>query len=269
MIIIKRLFAEKILRYNENAGRFIMMLKRVPGIGKGVYTQVVDNGNNILKHIIGVLVQLVLLGWEFVKKLLFLIAFVWLPYRILANDCPLIAEQRTLTLMFLFFLICTVAGSIVNSVICVVDKRDYFMTRVVLISPAINSLGKVMYRMVTDFAFFALALYVIKLPMHVCLLLSLITMFARPIGEVLVVLMYEKARLLYNNRGAVFGTVMAVSLMAGYGVLYMTRTVSVFWHILVTPVFVIAIVVLGIISFLVLCNYRNYAGIVKDAIATK
>ncbi len=269
MMVINRLFADKILRYNEVTEKFLLLLKRVPGIGAALDKQVVDKGNNVLKHCLGAIAQLFVFVWEFIKKLLFITLFVWLPYHLFSGSFPLIAERKNLTIMFLFFTICTATGSIVNNVVLVINKRDYIMTRIVLISPAINFLGKLIYKMITDMVYFTIALCVIGLPLGMSLLLSLVTMLFRPIGELFSVLMYEKFKLLYNNKGVFFGTLMALSVLVSYGSLYVTRTVSSFWNVVINPVVVIVSLVLAVVAMLVLCNYRNYSGIVKESIAKK
>lgn len=266
MIIIKRLFAEKILGYYEGAEKLIGILCRIPGIGVAIEKQIANKESGIIKHISGVMAQIMILLWALVKKMVFVLAFVMLPYHIISKSCPLIAENRNLTVIFLFFVICIVGGSITNNVVSVFNKRDYIMTRVVLISPAINSLGKIIYRMIIDFVCFAIILCIVKLPIHVSLLIATVNMCARPLGELVTILMYEKSRLLYNNRGAVYGTIMALSLIAGYGSLYIIRSVNSFWNVLYSPVFVIVMAVLGVLAFLVLCNYRNYDGIAKAAV---
>lgn len=269
MIVIKRLFADKVLRYNEVTEKFILMIKRIPGLGVALDKQVVDKDNKVLKHCLGAIAQLFVFVWEFVKKLLFITAFVWLPYYLFSFSFPLIAERKNLTIIFLFFVICTITGSIVNNVVLVVNKRDYIMTRVVLISPAINCLGKLIYKMITDLVYHTISLCVIGLPFKISILLSLVTMLFRPIGEIFAILMYEKLKLLYNNKGVFYGTFMALSVLVSYGALYVTRTVSDFWNIVVNPVVVIVLFVLGIGAMLILCNYRNYVGIVKESIARK
>lgn len=263
MIIIKRLFAEKILAYHENTERLLSVLYSMPGLGESLKRCVAASKSGRVKHIFGVLAQIFVIMWEIIKKTLFVVAFMWLPYRLFSKEFPLISEQRTLVIVFLFFIICIICGSVTNNMFSAVSKRDDVMTKVVFISPAVNYLGKLISKMIADFMGFFIALIVVKVPVHMCLILAVTTVFARPVGELFTMFMYEKSKVLYNNKGAVYGTIMALSLIGSYGSMFLFRTVDSMWMIAVNPVLMMVVMLLGALSFLVLCNYRNYAGIMN------
>ncbi len=269
MIVIKRLFANRILKYHENTEKLLLLLDYIPWLGGFLENQIVLKGNDVLKHCVGVIAQLISLLWEFLKKFLFVATFVWLPYRLLANDCPLIAEKRTVTLIFLFFMVCTVCGTLVNNVVTAINKRDYIMTRVVLISPAMNFMGKLVCKMIGDLLYFTLVLLVLKLTWQQSLIMAATVAFVRPLGELFAIIMYEKFKFLYINKGAVYGSIMALVVLVCYGTLFMVRDVSDAWIVVLNPLFPIVAFVLGVIAFLILCNYRNYAKILNYEIAER
>ena len=105
MIIFKKMFAEKILRFHEAMNRFSELLMRMPHLGDKIRNQIEENDNYRLKMTFGVIAQIGIVLFELLRKFLYVGFFVYLPYRIIAHFCPLIASHRELTMIFLFFML--------------------------------------------------------------------------------------------------------------------------------------------------------------------
>ena len=67
MIIVKKMFAEKILRYMEMMNRFLLVLYRIPNLGDKLHEQIVDNNNRKLKTTFGVTAQIGVVLLEFLR----------------------------------------------------------------------------------------------------------------------------------------------------------------------------------------------------------
>lgn len=266
MTIIKRLFAEKIIRYYERIGRLKMLSKHIPGAGDIVSKQLEENDNLILKHIVGAVLTILSAAYMVIKKFVFVLTFIWFPYKLIAARCPLVAEQKSLAIVYLFTLICTFCGTITNNVVSVVNKRDYMMTRVVLISPVMNFLGKLICKMFTDAVCFTIVLHTIGLGFAEAMVLSLTAACLRPLGELFAICMYQKSKILYNNKGMLYGVFMALGVIVGYGCMYVTRSVSGVWSVMTSPLTAAAALVLGAVSLVILCNIRVYSDMVDYAV---
>ena len=130
MIIFKKMFAEKILRFHEAMNRFSELLMRMPHLGDKIRNQIEENDNYRLKMTFGVIAQIGIVLFELLRKFLYVGFFVYLPYRIIAHFCPLIASHRELTMIFLFFMLSTICGSLANTTLMSMGDRDYLMIRI-------------------------------------------------------------------------------------------------------------------------------------------
>lgn len=170
---------------------------------------------------------------------------MYLPYRIIAHFCPLIASHRELTMIFLFFMLSTICGSLANTTLMSMGDRDYLMIRIMLISPYMNFLGKIVYKIATDLVYFTIILTIFGIPFGHSLALSIVTASLRPVGEMIAIIMFDKIKAIYNNRGIYNGLVMALCVIIAYGVPVFQRKLSSEWMSVVHPGFVIFMVLIG------------------------
>ena len=238
MIIFKKMFAEKILRFHEAMNRFSELLMRMPHLGDKIRNQIEENDNYRLKMTFGVIAQIGIVLFELLRKFLYVGFFVYLPYRIIAHFCPLIASHRELTMIFLFFMLSTICGSLANTTLMSMGDRDYLMIRIMLISPYMNFLGKIVYKIAT-------------------------------VGEMIAIIMFDKIKAIYNNRGIYNGLVMALCVIIAYGVPVFQRKLSSEWMSVVHPGFVIFMVLIGAGASFFLWWYKHYRKIMREAMYIK
>lgn len=104
MIIFKKMFAEKILRFHEAMNRFSELLMRMPHLGDKIRNQIEENDNYRLKMTFGVIAQIGIVLFELLRKFLYVGFFVYLPYRIIAHFCPAhCITQRADNDIFVFY----------------------------------------------------------------------------------------------------------------------------------------------------------------------
>jgi hypothetical protein len=162
-----------------------------------------------------------------------------------------------------------VCGSIANTTLMAMGDRDYLMMRVMLISPYMNFLGKLAYKVATDFVYFTIILTMFGVSFGRALCLSLLTAACRPVGEMFAVLIFEKFESIYNNRGVFNGFVMAISILVAYGVPILERRVSSFWLIFANPLTALIMLVIGAAATTYLWWYKHYRKIVREAMHMK
>ncbi len=269
MIILKKMFAEKILRFHEGANRLLRLMMRMPFAGNHITEQIFARRHSRLRLAAGAAAQIGTVFAEFVRKLAYVFVFMYLPYLMMSAFCPLIASNREVVMIYLFFMLSTICGSIANNILLAVGDRDYMMVRVMLISPYMNFLGKLVYKLVTDFIYFTIILCIFGVPFADSLLLSFVTACMRPIGEMLVIISYENIPSLYNSRNTYYGWVMAISVLLAYGLPMITRQVHQDWRIVVHPVFAVIMLLAGAGAMYFLWWYKYYRKLMREAIHIK
>ena len=70
MIIFKKMFAEKILRFHEAMNRFSELLMRMPHLGDKIRNQIEENDNYRLKMTFGVIAQIGIVLFELLRTFL-------------------------------------------------------------------------------------------------------------------------------------------------------------------------------------------------------
>lgn len=269
MIIVKKMFAEKILRYMEMMNRFLLVLYRIPNLGDKLHEQIVDNNNRKLKTTFGVIAQIGIVLLEFLRKYIYVLIFMYVPYRLIARMCPLIASHQQTTMIYMFFMLSTICGSIANTTLMAMGDRDYLMMRVMLISPYMNFLGKLAYKIAADFVYFTIILTMFGVTFWRALCLSLFTAACRPVGEMFAILIYEKFTVIYENRGTFNGFIMAMCVLVAYGVPVLSRKVSSVWLAFAHPVSAIIMLMVGAAATAYLWWYKHYRKIVREAMHMK
>lgn len=269
MIIFKKMFAEKILRFHEGTNKCLRLLKRMPFIGTHISGQIFDRKNAGLRTAVGIVGQIGTLLLEFVRKLVYVCVFMYLPYLFISAFCPVIKSHQELTMIYLFFILSTVCGSLANNIMLAMGDRDYLMIRVMLISPYMNFLGKLTYKLVTDFIYFTIILCIFKVSFINSILLSFVTLCARPIGEMLVIIIHDKIKSLYNNRNTYNGCIMALSVLLAYGLPLLERKIHPDWMAVVHPAFAVIMLLAGAGAMYFLWWYKYYRNIMREAMYIK
>mgnify|MGYP000771317054 FL=1 len=149
MKLFRKLFAEKILRYYEGTEAGIKMIKSFPVIRKLVKDDAFGEKSKS-RAIVGTMAQIFMLAWEFIRKFMYVILLIYVPYTILAYFFPLIRIHQDISIIYLFIMLSTICGSLANTTIFAMGDRDYLMIRIMLISPYMNFLGKIVYKIATD-----------------------------------------------------------------------------------------------------------------------
>lgn len=265
-VLIRKLFADYILRFKELTNKFLCVIYRVPKVGAAVNNQIVQHNNKSLKFVFGIIAQIAALAWELVRRVLFAAVFVYLPYVIIAGYCPLVGDRKEAAVIYIFMIMCTVCGTLVNNLIMRQNKRNYMMAKIILVNPVIGICSNIFYRMVMDFVGFTLALSVMGVSLNNSIIMGFSTAFFRPMGEVFAVALYEKFRFIYTNRNVYNGCLMAMAMIIAYGMPVITRTVSGIWVSMVHPAFAVAAFIIGTVSLLLLSNYRHYYRLLTDTV---
>lgn len=269
MRFFRKMFAEKILRFHEGTNRFLRLLMKVPMLGKHISTQIFDKDNHRIRDAIGVMAQIGVFLYEFSRKFVYVFLFMYVPFLIISKMCPLVALHQERTIIFMFFILSTLCGSIVNSTVLSVGDRDYLIVRVMLITPYLNFLGNLIYKMFTEYIYYTIILCIFGVSPINSIILSFVTAWLRPIGEMIVIVAYEKIKSLYNNRNTYYGCVMALSVIFAYGYPIMLRRIPSDWIVVVHPMFALVIFFVGAGAGVFLWWYKHYRKLMRVAMHIK
>lgn len=269
MEIFNRMFAEKILLFHEGTNRWIRILMGLPVIGSHVSEKIFDKEQSRVRMAIGTVAQIVRMLGEFILKFIYVTVFLYIPYILLAKMYPLIASHQELTMIYMFVMFSVICGSLANNTMLALGDRDYLMIRVMLISPYMNFLGRLSYKMATDFIYFTIILCFYKVSLMNSIFLGIVTICARPIGEMFAIISFDHIKRLYYSRGFFKGLVMAICVLLAYLVPLLTGKVLPGWILVVHPVFVMLVVAAGALAMYYLWDYPNYRVIMRAAMHIK
>lgn len=269
MIFINKMFADKRLRFYEGANKLLSLLTGIPKFGKDIESYAASQNGRRLYTFLGVIAQLGTLIFEFIRKLIYVYVFMYVPYRLISLICPLIEMNKEGTLIFMFFMLSTVCGSLANNILMSLGDTDYMMIKVMLISPYMNFLGKLIYKLATEFVYFTVILCIFGVSFTNSIMLSIVTFSARPVGEMLAILVYENFKWLYNNRSVYNGCIMALSVIFTYVMPIIWGRISSDWLCVVHPIFVLVMIIIGAGASVFLWWYKDYRKIIREAIHIK
>ena len=268
MKLFKKLFAEKLLRFYEGTNAGIRYISSAPVLKNHIKEETFTEGSRA-RLAVGIAAQFFMILWEFIKKFMYVFVLIYIPYRIISIECPLIRANQEITIIYMFIMLSIICGSLSNNILFTVGDRDYLMMRVMFISPYMNFLGKLIYKMVTEFVFYFITLNVFGVtPLH-SLMLCILTMCVRPIGEMFAIMSFDHFIWVYENRSVFNGTVMAVCVLLAYGVPLFARRLSYSWMYAVHPFVIVVFLLAGAGAMYFLWWYKYYRKIVREAMHMK
>lgn len=268
MKLFRKMFAEKILRFYEGTEAGISLIRKLPIVSKAVKDTSFGEKSKS-RAAVGITAQVIMLIWEFIRKFLYVVIFMFIPYMIMAHFLPLIRIHQDTTIIYLFVMLSTICGSLANTTIFAMGDRDYLMIRVMLVSPYMNFLGKFIYKLVTEFVFYFVILIIMGVPVLNSLMLCVLTACSRPIGEMLAIITFDHFRGVYENRNVLNGTIMAICVILAYGLPVLNGRVSASWIYAVHPFVVLIMFVLGAGAMYFLWWYKYYRVIIREAMHNK
>lgn len=268
MKLFKKLFAEKLLRFYEGTNAGIRYISSMPVLRNHIRKETFAE-NSRARLAVGIVAQLFMVLWEFIKKFLYVLVLIYIPYRLISLECPLIKANQELTIIYMFIMLSVICGSLANNILFTVGDRDYLMMRVMFISPYMNFLGKLIYKMLTEFIFYFIILSIFGVSAFHSLMLCIFTMCVRPIGEMFAIMSFDHFIWVYENRSVFNGTVMAVCVLLAYGIPFFARRLPYSWMYAVHPFVVFIFLLAGAGAMYFLWWYKYYRKIVREAMHMK
>lgn len=269
MELFNKLFAEKILAFHEGTNKILRAMIKMPVLHKHMSESVFDKDNSKARMIMGIIGQIVRMFLEFMQKFIYVLLLIYVPYRLIASICPLIQLHQELTVIYMFTILSLICGSLSNNTLLQLGDRDYLMIRVLLISPYMNFLGRLIYKMVTEMIYFPIILCIFGVrPIH-SIMLTIATICAKPIGEMISLFSFEHLRSVYERRNTFNGLIMALSVLFAYGMPLLRRRIDDGWLFVTHPMFTVILMAAGSLAMYYLWRYPYYRKIMRAAMFIK
>lgn len=261
---INNLYISNNIKYTEGVNLIITTLQRVPYVGTKVSDEWFHDGKKtkVLK-IIAMLFDQV---YEFLKKLIYVAFFVYLPYRILGRLCPNILSNQEKSSMYFFLIMSTFCGALVNFTIDQMTDRDYLMLRIIRIDADIYYRSRIFNKMIMEFVYYILILRIFGIGFRCSIPISIITVSLRPVGELVNLFLHDKVKKIYEKKSVIHGLSMVVAFIVAYIIPYVSRNISGGWYFVTSPLAVILFLAIGVYAVYRLINYRRFGDIAQENI---
>lgn len=269
MRLIKDLFPDKLMKMQEGANMIINVLLHVPYCRERMGEEPFRDKDNVLKTVVKVITYIGILIWEFARKAAYVLVVAYLPWRLLGRLCPLIVRQQELTVIYLYFILSTVCGTITNTTIFTLSSRDSFLLNTAEVKASRYYFGRIIYRMAEDLLFGMFALMLSGVSALHAFLLALLTALARPVGELFGLVLYTYFKNIHKKKAVYDGIVIAAAILIAYVCPYAFGKTAPWWvNVISTPALVV-MALLCLVSLYVIWNYKRYGHIVRELVFSK
>jgi len=262
----KDLLQEKTLKFCEGANLIIYILKKIPKVRNKVTNELFGKEKVKQRTKFGVFVLIFTFIIEFLKKLVYALIFVYVPYKLLGKVVPNVLNNKEISIIYFFIIMTTLCGSITNNTMFTMSDRDYIMLRVMLVKSNVHYFGRILYKMITEFVYFTIILLILGVSFKYSIAVSIFTMAMRPFGEFISLLIYDNSAKVHAMRGSINGVIMAGAFIIAYVLPYENRAISNNWYKVSNPYFLIAILVICVAAMRFLWTYKKYEEVAQDTV---
>lgn len=266
---VRELCLERIVRFYEGANILAYVLKKMPVLKKKITDEWFVKENKTQKRIFGAIYFIGGLLTGFIKKIVYGLLFLYLPYRILGELCPNILLNQEKSILYFFLIINTICGSIVNTTFFNITDHDYIMLKLMKFNIKMYYLGRIFYKMITESVYYFLVLFILGVNIRYCFYLSIITMSLRPAGEVVALFFHTFLNRLHKRRESINGFLMAGAILYAYLVPYVNRDISDRWYEVGGVSFICGMLFAGFVSVGILYLYRRYDHLFQELVYKK
>lgn len=249
--------------FAEDANVLIHFLKRFPLIGKKIPDKLY--GQTDTKITIGVIRQVLNVIGQFIRKSIYLglVAYLpaWFINKSISPNMPIMA-----TVLIIFTFMNLFEGSIVNVVIFNPTKEAFNMINLMRVNPRDYFLSQIIYKLLSSIIYFMLPLLVIGFsPVQTIMLLLELTGF-RLLGEFVHVYFYDTKKVALVDKNWLAGLIVLLALVGAYGLPILIDGSIDFATVIFNPIFFIAVIIIGVLSYLYLYNFKHFMTLAKERV---
>lgn len=262
--MFKKLLLEQVISFENSFNGFIYFLRELPFFEKRISYEFFQH--NKFKHVLSIVTFIFGILMKFLGRLVYAAVFLMIPYIILKQFVVGNTFQYEETVINIFFMMNCVCGSLVNTVILSSSDEDYMMLNVLKINPKEHYVGELLFKLIVDFGLFFAVLGIFDIGILNSLILVILMTAFRCIGELVSLLVYSKIPYVYNRIVKFDVIVILVCVYFAYVNPYMRGKMVSVDAFAFNPVLLGVICSLGLISLIILCNYRHYPRLARKRV---
>ncbi len=241
----------------SGANTLISVLGKLPMTGKRVNEETYNKSktgfgvaNIIFKYL-----------FEFVKKILFVLVFMFVPHMLFAKWMPAGTMGFELENCYVYFgiVLCGFCGSIVKSEVFNNDEHSFGMLKIIHVNPKAYFRMRLLSRVLMEFPSFWLAFSVCGMNFFKAFYLTLVIMLGRFAGETLNILIFRVTHKSFSDIRGTSVFIMLASLILAYFIPYIRGCVPAAYNLVFSTLWLPVILVAGSLFIYYVWNYRSYA----------
>ncbi|MGN0375105.1 MAG: hypothetical protein ACI4EN_06345 [Butyrivibrio sp.] len=243
----------------SDANRLIFGLSKIPLINKKI-TEDTYNGSKtgfkVAAAILGVLL-------EFIKKTLFVLAFMYVPMRLFSRWMPAGVTGFGPENSYVYFglVLCGLCGSVINSEIFSKDEHSFMMLKLFGVNPTDYFRMRLLGKSVSEFAAFWFAFSVCGMNIVKALYLTLVIVLARFAGETFNILVFRVTGKAFTDIRGINVFAMLAALILAYFIPYIRGCVPAAYNLVFSTIWLPVILIAAGFFMYYVWNYNGYTKI--------
>lgn len=253
--MLKIMFLERVISFENSFNGFLYFLKNIPGFGKNISEYAFErNGAKKLLSYVNFIVSFLI---SLFGKALYSVIFFLVPYIVMRNMVTGNYYQYDDVIINTFAIMTCICGSFIHTAIMSDSETDYMMINIMRIDPVKHYRGKVCFKLISDIAGFFLILSIIGIDINVCVKLILLLAASRLAGEYVRLLIYGHIPALYKRIIIPDVVIIIASVYYSYVNPFYKKAVPQVADI-ITDNKLLLICIIGVICFILIWFYGNY-----------
>lgn len=195
--MIKILFLERVISFENGFNNFLYFLSQIPGIGRLITENSYER--NVAKKVLSVVNFVLSVLMNFVGKVIYVGLFFVLPYLVMKNF--VVGNHFTYenTIINIFIMMNCICGSFIGTAVLSDADEDYMLLHIMRVNPVKHYRAKILFRMFSDMVFFVAILWALGIEYTISFRLGGILLASRGIGEGIRLLIYDKLPWLFEH----------------------------------------------------------------------
>lgn len=200
---------------------------------------------------------------EFIKKILFVLVFMFVPQMVFSKWMPTGATGFELENCYVYWgiVLCGFCGSVIKSEVFNSDENSFDMLKIIRVNPKNYFRMRILSRSLLEFPAFWLAFSVCGMNFVKAFYLTIVIILGRFAGETLNILIFRAVHKPFSDIRGTNVFVMLASLILAYFIPYIRGCVPAAYNLVFSTIWLPVILVAGSLFMYYVWNYRSYSKI--------
>lgn len=245
----------------QKINMWIYYIKKTPLLGKKIPNTLYNTGN--LKFVFSIIIRIFSFLFGFARKYLYIFIMIIIPAMFIAEKTSINVSSIQ---FHIFFFLSFVTGSLLNNQFTDNILTDFYMINLMRINAKKYYLSKILFSYFEYLIYFIFPIMLLNCTFIESLIITLEFIAFRSITQALYVLLYNCFNFQLSNKWYFIVPVMLIPLVIAYGAPFIGFSFD-SKILLLNITFIVIILVLSLIAFLYLFNYKKYSLLSKNIIS--